>query len=76
MVEPSKAVSFACCVQVVPLRAKAYAEPESVPWSSFAWAPANSVSPLNEIEMPKRSPAAPSAAVSFCCWLQILPLRA
>jgi hypothetical protein len=38
-------------------------------------APTTAVSPERAMEMPKKSPPAPSPAVSICCWLQLSPLR-
>ena len=70
------AVSWDCWVQVVPLRTKTYAEPWLVlaPTSSL-YAPTMAVSPEIATEMPKLSPAAPPVAVSWDCWVQVVPLR-
>src|SRR6266540_2518834 len=72
----SLAVSFACWLQPVPLRTNTYAEPASGPASvSSEMAPTTAVSPLTATERPKVSLAAASLAVSFACWLQLVPLR-
>ena len=70
---PSEAVSLACHVQVLPVRTKMFAEPESVPWSSSFWAPMTIVSPLMPADRPKLSLAAPSGASSFACWTHAPP---
>src|SRR6266545_3212053 len=72
----SLAVSFACWLQPVPLRTNTYAEPASGPASvSSEMAPTTAVSPPTATERPKVSLAAASLAVSFACWLQLVPLR-
>ena len=70
----SEAVSFCCWLQRVPLRTNTYAEPLSRPASSSPYAPTTAVSPDTATEMPKSSYNAASEAVSFCCWLQRVPL--
>jgi hypothetical protein len=62
---PSLGRSFCCWVQVPPVRTKTYAEPESRPLSSSSGAPMTAVSPETAIDLPKWSPAAPSAASSL-----------
>ncbi|MCJ7571559.1 MAG: hypothetical protein MUO82_06760 [Candidatus Thermoplasmatota archaeon] len=49
---PSDAVSFACCVHVVPIQVNMYADPESTPLSSSFGTPMSAVSPLRETEVP------------------------
>ena len=71
----SLAVSFACWVQLVPVRTNTYAEPEFVPASSSHKAPTTAVSPLIDAKKPNASPAAASLAVSFACWVQLVPVR-
>src|SRR6266508_2562282 len=72
----SLAVSFACWLQLVPLRTNTYAEPALGPASvSSEGAPITAVSPLTASALPKRSNTAASLAVSIACWLQLVPLR-
>src|SRR6266511_4340381 len=72
----SLAVSFACWLQLVPLRTNTYAEPALGPASvSSEGAPITAVSPLTASALPQSSHTAASRAVSIACWLQLVPLR-
>jgi len=73
---PSEAVSVACALQVVPLRTNT----RTLPWlliapTSSSGTPTASVSPERETEKPKESDAAPSAATSVACAVQVVSLR-
>src|SRR5262249_26732221 len=76
LVRPSDAVSFACCVQIVPpgVRTNTYAEPWSMlaPMSS-PLAPTTTVSRPIATEVPKKSFAAPSDAVIDASRIQPVP---
>src|SRR5512146_2146237 len=70
---PSPARSFACWIQLVPLRAKTYAAPLEL---ALPFAPMRAVSPHKRTDEPRVSFAAPSPARSSACWAQLVPLRA
>ena len=70
---PSEAVSLVS-TQFVPINSKMYAEPEKEPLSSSPTAPTIALSPEIETESPKKSPAAPSEAVSLVS-TQFVPIN-
>ncbi len=71
---PSEARSFCSWVQVVPERTNTYAEPVP-PLTKLVGAPSTTVFPDTDTEVPNHSSGAPSEAVSFCCWVQVVPER-
>ena len=53
-----------------------YADPQLLPAAQLSsGAPTTAVSPLTETERPNLSSAAASEAVSFCSWIQPVPLK-
>src|SRR5579872_3634299 len=71
---PPRAVSSACWLQVVPDCTNTYAAPWLVRLLKFCpAAPMTAVLPLTDTEVPKLSPNAPTAGVSWACWLQVVP---
>ena len=73
---PSDAMSLEVCVQLAPAPVNTYAAPRNAaPSTVLSGAPTTIVSPSIATDQPKPSPAAPSAAVSFATWVQVLALR-
>ena len=71
----SEAVSFCSRAQLVPLKRKICAEPQSRPAAQSSLnAPTTAVSPLTETEFPNQAEDAASEAVSFCSSTQSVPL--
>jgi hypothetical protein len=71
---PSLAVSSCCWVHVVPDCTNTYAAPcDAFAPTVWACAPTMAVGPERETEAPKWSFAAPSLAVSSCCWVHVVP---
>ena len=70
---PSEAANSCCCAHAAPLRTK-YVRGALAAVFHIRSHPA--VCPLSDTEYPKPSPGAPSAAVTSCCCVQTVPLRA